>query len=70
VVQVEGLRSHKAIAFINSKSNMRLDAKTYFVLRMSLQNKTAIFPKNVEFHIETRLDVPLMKKLGDKEWRK
>ena len=65
VVQVEGLRSHKAVAFINRKSNMRLSAKTYSVLRMSLQKKTAIFPKK-----ETPLDVPLMEKLGDKEWRK
>jgi hypothetical protein len=70
VVQVEGLRSYKAIAFINSKGNMRLAAKTYFVLRMSPQRKTAIFPKIFRFRIETRLDVPLMKNQGDKEWRK
>jgi hypothetical protein len=61
VVQVEGLRSYKAVAFINSKGNMRLDAKTYFVLRMSPQNKTAIFPKIFKLRIETRLDVALMK---------
>jgi len=70
VVQVEGLRSQKAVAFTNRKGNMRLDAKTYSVSRMSLKNKTQIFPKNVEFHVETKLDVPLTKKLGDKEWRK
>jgi len=69
VVQVEGLRSYKAIAFTNRKGNMRLDAKTYFVSRMSPQNKTAIFPKFFTFLIETRLDVPLMK-IGDKEWKK
>jgi hypothetical protein len=69
VVQIEGLRSYKAVAFINRKGNMRLDAKTYFVLRMFPQRKTAIFPK-IKFRVETRLDVPLMKKLGDKEWRK
>jgi hypothetical protein len=70
VVQVEGLRSYKAIAFTNRKGNMRLAAKTYFVLRMSLQNKTAIFPKIFKFRIETRLDVPLMKNQSDKEWKK
>jgi len=69
-VQVEGLRSYKAIAFTNRKGNMRLDAKTYFVLCMSPQRKTAIFPKILKFRIETRLDVPLMKKPGDKEWKK
>jgi hypothetical protein len=70
VVPVEGLRSYKAIAFINRKANMRLAAKTYSVLRMSLQRKTAIFPKEIEFRVETRLDVALMKKLGEKEWKK
>jgi len=65
VVQDEGLRSHKAVAFINRKGNMRLEVKTYSVLRMSLQKKTTIFPKK-----ETPLNVPLMEKLGDKEWRK
>jgi len=69
VVQVEGSRSHKAIAFTNRKGNMRLAAKTYSVLRMSLHRKTPIFPKNIEPRVETRLDVPLMK-IGDKEWKK
>jgi len=70
VVQVEGLRSYKAIAFINRKGNMRVDAKTYSVLCMSLQRKTAIFPKIFKFCIETLFNVPLVKKLGDKKWRK
>jgi hypothetical protein len=70
VIQVEGLRSSKAVAFINRKSNMRLNAKTYSVLRMSPQKKTAIFIKNFESRVETRLDVPLMKKPGDKKWKK
>ena len=65
MVQVEGLRSYKAIAFISSKAYMRLNAKTYSELRMSLQRKTAIFPKNIKFNVETPLDVTLMKKLGD-----
>jgi hypothetical protein len=68
-VQVEGSRSYKAIAFTNRKGNMRLAAKTYSVLRMSPQNKTTIFPKNLESRVETRLDVPLIKKQGDKEWK-
>jgi hypothetical protein len=70
VVQVEGSRSYKAIAFTNRKGNMRLDAKIYSVLHMSPQKKTTIFPKIFKFRIETRLDVPLMKKHGDKEWKK
>ena len=70
VIQVEGLRSSKAVVFINRKSNMRLDAKTYSVLRMSLQKKPAFFAKNFKFRVETRLDVPLMKKPGDKKWKK
>jgi hypothetical protein len=70
VVQVEGLRSYKAIAFISNKAYMRLDAKTYSELRMSLQRKTAIFPKNIKSRVETPLDVTLMKKSGDKKWKK
>jgi hypothetical protein len=65
VVQVEGSRSYKAIAFTNRKGNMRLDAKTYSVLRMSPQRKTTILPENVKFRVKTRLDVPLMKNYGD-----
>jgi hypothetical protein len=70
VVQVEGLRSYKAIAFINRKANMRLDAKTYSVLRMSLKRKTSIFPQKVESRVETRFDIALMEKLGDEKWKK
>jgi len=69
-VQVEGSRSYKAVAFTNRKGNMRLAAKTYSVSRMSPQNKTAIFLKLFKFRIETRLDIPLMKKPSDKEWKK
>jgi hypothetical protein len=66
VVQVEGSRSYKAIAFTNRKGNMRLAAKTYSVLRMFPQNKKAIFSKNFKFRVETRFDVALMK-IGDKK---
>jgi hypothetical protein len=49
---------------------MRLDAKTYSELRMFPQRKTVIFPKNIESRVATALDVMLMKKLGDEEWKK
>jgi len=70
VVQDEGSRSYKAIAFISSKAYMRLNAKTYSILRMSLQRKTVIFPKNIASRLETALDVTLTKKLSDKKWKK
>ena len=66
----EGLRSYKAIAFISSKAYMRLDAKTYSELRMPPQGKTAILPKSNKFRLATALDVELMKKIGDKKWKK
>jgi hypothetical protein len=37
---------------------------------MSPQKNTAILPKTFKFHVETRLDVLLIKKPGDKEWKK
>ena len=70
MVQVEGLRSYKAIAFISNKAYMRLDAKTYSVLRISLQRKTQIFPEKVGFCVETPFDVTLMDKIGDEKWKK
>jgi len=72
VIKVEGLRSYKAIAFIPSKSNprnTRLKTRTYSTLRTSLQ-KNAIFSKNSKFLLETRLNVPLVEKLGDAKWIK
>jgi hypothetical protein len=69
VVQVEGLRSYKAIAFTNRKGNMRLAAKTYFASYMSPQKETAIFLKSFKVRVETRFDFNLMK-IGDEEWRK
>jgi len=70
VVQDEGSRSYKAIAFISSKAYMRLDAKTYSELRMPPQRKTVIFPKNIKSRVATALDVKLMKNSGDKKWNK
>jgi hypothetical protein len=66
----EGLRSPKAIAFIQSKcsrNSNRLRTKTYSIVRTS--------PKATEFfnktnRVENRLNVPLMKNLGDKIWIK
>jgi len=49
---------------------MRLDAKTYFELRMFPQRKTVIFPKNIKSRVATTLDVTLMKNLGDEKWKK
>jgi len=69
-VHIEGLRSYKAIAFINRKADIRLDAKAYSELRMSLQRKTAVFPRNIEFRVATALDPTLMKKIGDEKWKK
>jgi len=69
-VHVEGLRSYKAIAFINRKADIRLDAKAYSELRMSLQRKTAVFPRNIESRVATALDATLMKKIGDEKWKK
>jgi hypothetical protein len=70
VVQVEGLRSYKAVAFINRKINMRLSAKTYSELRMSLQRNTQILPEKITLCVEASLDIALTEKLGDEEWKK
>jgi hypothetical protein len=70
VVQVEGSRSYKAIAFTSRKGNMRLAAKTYSVLHMIPQKRTQILPKTFKFRVRTPLDVLLMKKTGDKQWKK
>jgi hypothetical protein len=68
VTKDEGLRSPKAIAFILNKCNRnrnRLKTKNYSILGKS-QSVTEFF-KRMSF-IENRLNVPLMKKLGDKKW--
>jgi len=72
VIKVEELHSYKAIAFIPSKSNprnTRLKTKTYSTLRTSPQ-RTTIFSKTAKFLLETRLNIPFVKKLGDEKWIK
>jgi len=49
---------------------MRLNAKTYFILRMPLKMKPQIFPKNIKPCVATALDVAVVKKLGDEKWKK
>jgi len=49
---------------------MRLNAKKYFILRMPLNMKPQIFPKNIKSHVATALDVAATKKLGDEKWKK
>lgn len=68
--QDEGLHSSKAIVFISNKynqKNVRLNTKTYFIVRN--------FPQQTKF-LKTRnqtanmLNVNLAKNLGDKKWTK
>ena len=70
VVNHEGLRSFKAIAFINSKGNICLETSTYSEPCMSPQRKTAILSVNVESDIETVLDVCLTSTIGETLWKK
>jgi len=72
VINVEGLRSYKAIAFTKSESNpriMHLKAKTYSTLRISLKKRT-ISPKNVTVLFRNATRYPFNEKIGDEEWRK
>ena len=70
VVNHEGLRSFKAIAFINSKGNIRLETSTYSEPYMFPQRKTAILSVNVETSIEMDLDVCLTSEIGETLWKK
>jgi hypothetical protein len=70
VVQVEGSRSYKAIAFTSRKGNMRLAAKTYSEPRMSPQKENQTFPENVKFRVKTRFDISFIPNYGDLEWKK
>jgi hypothetical protein len=70
VIEVEGLRSYKAIAFITRKSNpknKRLKTKTYSTFRTSLQITTTIFLK-ISFRNTTFNS--FNEKLGDEKWKK
>jgi len=71
VIQVEGSRSYKAIAFIRSKSNprnTRLKTKNYSKLRRSLQ-KSQVFSKN-KFPVRKPARKNFNKKLGEEKWIK
>ena len=70
VVNHEGLRSFKAIAFINSKGNIRLETSTYSESCMFPQRKTAILSVNVQSSIGMDLDVCLTSKIGETLWKK
>jgi hypothetical protein len=70
VIQVEGSRSYKAIAFI-SKGNPRktcLKTKNYFTLRRSIQ-QAQIFSKN-KFLVRNPARKNFNKQLGDEKWTK
>jgi len=64
VIEDEGSHSCKAIAFINSKGNIRLKTKSYFELCMSPQ-KTAILPNNIELTTKMDPDVKSTKRIGE-----
>jgi hypothetical protein len=70
VVQVEGLRSFKAIAFISRKGNIRVEPKTYSEACMSLKWKTLTFPRNTVRLSEKGYVVPPTIRIGDGEWKK
>jgi hypothetical protein len=69
VVDYEGSHSRKAIAFINSKGNIRLDAKSYSESRMSTQTKIVFLTKE-EFIVETQSYTSVMSKIGERLWKK
>jgi hypothetical protein len=69
VVQVEGSRSYKAIAFINGNPrSTRLNTKNYSTLRRSLQ-QTQVFSEN-KFSVRNPTRKNFKKQLGDEKWIK
>jgi len=69
VVDVEGLHSPKAIAFINSKGNIRLEAKTYSEVRMFPQVEAAISSRRAQLNLGTSLDNVVIE-TGEGKWKK
>ena len=72
MINVEGLRSYKAIAFIASKNNPRntcLEAKTYYTLRVFLQ-KITLFSKNLKVSFRNTTRCSFNEKIGDEEWKR
>jgi len=70
VVNDEGSYSFKAIAFINSKGNIRLDAKSYSEPRMLTQRKIVFSKANVKQSLGMNLDFSLFQVLGEELWKK
>jgi hypothetical protein len=69
VVDDEGSRSRKAIAFINSKGNIRL-AKSYSERCMYPQRETAFSPANIENRPDAILGVNAEIGIGEVLWKK
>jgi len=70
VADDEGSYSFKAIAFINSKGNIRLDKKSYSESRMLTQRKTAFSEANVKPSLGMKPDVSLSRSKGETLWNK
>ena len=70
MINDEGSRSCKAVAFINSKGNICLEKSTYSEPFMFPQRKTAILSINVESSIEMEPDVCSTSKIGETLWKK
>ncbi|XES77025.1 MAG: hypothetical protein ACBZ72_12745 [Candidatus Bathyarchaeia archaeon] len=73
MTQDEGLRSSKAIAFIQRKYSQnptRLRPKSYFTVRISLTLKATELLNATKNRVANRLKVKLMKNLGDQNWIK
>jgi len=70
VVNDEGSYSFKAIAFINSKGNIRLDAKSYSEPRMLTQRKAVFSEANVKQSLEMKLATSLSRLIGEELWKK
>ena len=69
MIQVEGSRSYKAIAFIEGNPrNTRLNTKNYSTLRRSLK-QTQVFSKN-KFSVRKPARKNFNKKLSDEKWIK
>jgi hypothetical protein len=69
VVDDEGLHSFKAMAFINSKGNIRLETKSYSEPQMSTRRETA-FLMNEEFIVKAQSYTFVTVKIGEKLWKK
>jgi hypothetical protein len=69
VVDDEGLHSFKAMAFINSKGNIRLETKSYSEPQMSTR-RDAAFLVNEEVTVKAQSYTFVTVKIGEKLWKK